>query len=60
MKRVKLICPICNQELQPSLGYGKGYWICNCTITPQDKKEWVEQIESIFKNKTGLPAGHGD
>lgn len=50
-----LICPICNDRLRPSLGYGTGYWVCNCALrvgipSPQEKKEWVNQIESILNS----------
>jgi len=51
---MQLICPICNSDLRPSLGYGTGYWLCNCALgiglpSREDKQEWVKKIESIFK-----------
>ena len=50
---MRLICPICHTHLLPSLGYGTGYWLCNCALcvgipTPQDKRDWVKQVESIL------------
>ena len=50
---MRLICPICHDYLRPSLGYGTGYWLCNCALcvdipTPLKKQDWVKKVESIF------------
>ncbi len=49
-----LTCPICKDYLRPSLGYGTGYWVCNCALrvgisSPQEKQEWVNQVKRCFE-----------
>lgn len=49
----RLICPICHTHLLPSLGYGIGYWFCNCALGGSiqydtGKQKWVKQVESIL------------